>query len=127
MSTEKTPLVRVTQLHVLSIYVSDLQQAREFYMFHFGFEDAGEMPPGLLLKGGGAVLYLEAGHLSKATDEPLVEIAPCFGCESVRASWEALSGAGLHAPMPYTEFAPEFAMFAVSDPDGNRIEFAGRP
>lgn len=121
------PTTVVTQLHVIAIYVSDLQGAREFYKEHFGFEDAGEMPPGLLLKGGGAVLYLEADHLSRPLDEPVAEIAPCFGTESVRASWEALSAAGLHVLMPYTECMPGFAMFAVADPDGNRIEFAGRP
>jgi catechol 2,3-dioxygenase-like lactoylglutathione lyase family enzyme len=121
------PTVQVTQLHVLAIYVSDLQGAREFYKTHFGFEDAGELPPGLLLQGGGATLYLEEGHLARPMDEPVAEIAPCFGTESIQASFQALEAAGLHVLLPYTEFSPGFAMFAVADPDGNRIEFAGRP
>jgi hypothetical protein len=29
--------------------------------------------------------------------------------------------------MEYTEFAEDFAMFIVQDPDGNNIEFAGKP
>jgi catechol 2,3-dioxygenase-like lactoylglutathione lyase family enzyme len=126
---EAMATVTVTQLHVLAIYVSDLAGARDFYKSHFGFEDAGEMPPGLLLQGGGATLYLEEGRAPRAmAEEPLpAEICPCFGLESIKAGWEALSAAGLHVLMPYTEFAPTFAMFAVADPDGNRLEFAGKP
>ena len=123
------PTVTVTQLHVLAIYVSDLAGARDFYVTHFGFEDAGAMPPGLLLKGGGATLYLEAGRVTRAMDEdpPPGEICPCFGLESIKAGHDALVAAGLHVLMPYTEFASTFAMFAVADPDGNRLEFAGMP
>lgn len=121
--------VQITQLHVLAIYISDLQGARDFYTTHFGFIDAGGMPPGLLLAGGGATLYLEEGRVPRALgEEPATaEICPCFGLESIKAGWEALRAAGLHVLMPYTEYAPTFAMFAVADPDGNRLEFAGRP
>jgi catechol 2,3-dioxygenase-like lactoylglutathione lyase family enzyme len=123
------PTVSVTSLQVLAVYVSDLAGARDFYVRHFGFEDAGEMPPGLLLQGAGATLYLEAGRVPRAQGEepPPSEICPCFATASVRASHAALAAAGLHVLMPYTEFAPHFAMFAVADPDGNRIEFAGTP
>lgn len=124
------PTVQVTQLHVISVYVSDLQQAREFYKQHFGFDDAGEMPPGLMLKGGGAILYLEEGRQSfdHAQMEPLpAEVCPCFGLASVKAGAEALAAQGFPLVMPYTEFSPSFAMFAVVDPDGNRLEFAGQP
>lgn len=117
----------VTQLHVIAIYVSDLDGAVEWYGRHLGFRDAGAMPPGRLLEGGGAALYLEAGHLSRPMDEPVAEIAPCFGLESVRAGWEAAQAAGLHVLAPYQDFAPTFAFFAIADPDGNRLEFAGRP
>ncbi|MFA7330783.1 MAG: VOC family protein [Candidatus Delongbacteria bacterium] len=121
------PTTQVRQLHVLAVYVSDLEGAREFYKTQFGFEEAGEMPPGLLLQGGGATLYLEEGRLSRPMDEPVAEIAPCFGTESIRASFDSLAAAGLTILLPYTEYSPVFAMFAVADPDGNRIEFAGRP
>ena len=123
------PTTHVRELHVLAIYVSDLQGAREFYKTHFGFADAGEMSPGLLLSGGGATFYLEEGRVTRALDEepPPAEICPCFGTDSIKESWEALSAAGLHVLMPYTEFTPTFAMFAVADPDGNRLEFAGHP
>jgi catechol 2,3-dioxygenase-like lactoylglutathione lyase family enzyme len=106
-----------------------LAGARDFYTTHFGFTEAGGMPPGLLLEGGGATLYLEAGRAPRdmEPEPPSAEICPCFGLESVRAGWAALSAAGLHVLMPYIEFSPAFAMFAVADPDGNRLEFAGRP
>jgi len=123
------PTVQVTQLHVIALYVSDLDGACEFYQTHFGFRDAGEMPPGRLLEGGGATLYLEAGRRPREVgeDPPPAEVSPCFGIESVKAGWEAMTVAGLQVLMPYTQFAPGFAMFAVADPDGNRLEFAGKP
>lgn len=117
----------VTQLHVIAIYVSDLDGACAWYQTHLGLGDAGAMPPGRLLTGGGATLYLEAGHLSRPLDEPVAEIAPCFGLDSVRAGWEAARAAGLHILADYQEFAPTFAFFAIADPDGNRLEFAGNP
>jgi catechol 2,3-dioxygenase-like lactoylglutathione lyase family enzyme len=124
------PTVQVTQLHLISIYVSDLQGAADFYKTHFGFEDLGEMPPGLMLKGGGAVLYLEEGRQSfdHSDLEPLpAEVCPCFGLESIKAGAAAFEAAGLPLVMPYTEFSPDFAMCAVVDRDGNRLEFAGKP
>lgn len=123
------PTVSVSQLHLLSIYVSDLEGACEFYIKHFGFEEAEDMPPGKLLKGAGAMLYLEAGRVPRAQDEEPqpAEMCPCFGLESIKRGHQALEDAGLHVLMPYTEYAPTFAMFAVADPDGNRIEFAGKP
>ena len=121
--------VTVSQLRVLAIYVSDLEGACEFYIKHFGFEEAEDMPPGKLLKGAGAMLYLEEGRVPRAQDEEPqpAEMCPCFGLDSIRKGFAALEGAGLHVLLPYTEYGPSFAMFAVADPDGNRIEFAGKP
>ncbi|MDP6357635.1 MAG: hypothetical protein QF473_21135 [Planctomycetota bacterium] len=45
----------------------------------------------------------------------------------MKASYEALKAAGVNIALDYQEFAPTFALFQVSDPDGNLIEFAGQP
>jgi hypothetical protein len=55
------------------------------------------------------------------------EITVCFNSESIKSAYEELQQQHLNFTMEYTEFAEDFAMFIVQDPDGNNIEFAGKP
>jgi catechol 2,3-dioxygenase-like lactoylglutathione lyase family enzyme len=122
------PSTRVTDLNVLTIYVTDLDRSTEFYREHLGFEKVEDLPPGVLMKAGKVTLYLEAGRRTRRPDSPpTAEFSPCFATESVKASYESLESAGVHIAHPYREFSPTFALFRISDPDGNLIAFAGAP
>ena len=119
---------RVKDLNVLAIYVTDMERSRVFYSKHLGFEMAGDMPPGILMKSGQVTLYIEASRKTKRTDSsPTSEFSPCFATDSVKASHDALKAAGVTIVTPYQEFGPTFAFFRIADPDGNLIEFAGTP
>ena len=122
------PTVQVTGLNVVSIYVSDLEIAEAFYRDHLGFQRCEEMPPGILMKTHHVTIYLEPNR-GKRTTSPHseAEVGPCFACDSVKAASEALLVAGQTLVMNYQEFSPHFAMFQIQDPDGNLIEFAGKP
>jgi len=119
---------KVKDLNVLAIYVTDLERSREFYSKQLGFESAGEMPPGILLKSGQVTLYLEGGRKTKRSEtSPATEFSPCFAVDSVKAAHDALRAAGVRVVTAYQEFAPTFALFRIADPDGNLIEYAGTP
>ena len=122
------PTTRVKDLNVLAVYVTDLEHSKQFYIRHLGFEMAGDMEPGILLKAGQVTLYLEADRKTQRSDgTSTVEFSPCFATDSVKASHDALKAAGVRIVTPYQEFAPTFAFFRIADPDGNVIEFAGTP
>lgn len=122
-----------TGLQVLGVYVSDLERARAFYTEVLGFTQTGEMPPGLLLSAGGEnglTLYLEAGRTApEASVDSLLHpaFAPCLATASVKQAFETLKAKGVRMVSEYQQFGPEFAMFRCTDPDGNLIEFAGKP
>jgi catechol 2,3-dioxygenase-like lactoylglutathione lyase family enzyme len=56
------PVIKVTGLNVLSIYVSDLENAKKFYADMLGFTDGGEMGKGWLMNAGDVTIYLEPGR-----------------------------------------------------------------
>lgn len=123
--------VQISGLNVVSIYVSDLERAKAFYEQHLGFEDTGEeMPPGILMRAGDVMIYLEGGRQPrKVSDQSEAEVAVCFSTvrNSVHKVCDLLSAAGVKIAYPYREFTSHFAMFRITDPDGNLIEFAGHP
>jgi catechol 2,3-dioxygenase-like lactoylglutathione lyase family enzyme len=118
----------VRDLNVLAVYVTDLNRSVEFYGKHLGFTKVEDMEPGVLMSAGPVSLYLEANRTMKRADSaPAAEFSPCFATDSVRASYEALKAAGVRVVLRYSEVAPAFAVFRIADPDGNLIEFAGKP
>jgi len=120
--------VRVSDLNVLTVYVTDIERARTFYVERLGFEPGEDMAPGLLLRSGKVTLYMEAGRRNRQTESrEFPEFSPCFATESVKQSYETLKAAGVRIVEDYQEFAPTFALFKMTDPDGNLIEIAGRP
>jgi catechol 2,3-dioxygenase-like lactoylglutathione lyase family enzyme len=111
----------------LSIVV-DLERSETFYREILGFERSGEMEPGIIMKAGEVLIYLEVGLLPELVNtSSLLGFMPCFKTDSLRDSYEALKAAGIPMVSEYQEFSPEFALFTIADPDGHRIEFAGRP
>jgi len=118
----------VKGLSVLAIYVADLARAETFYFEHLGFEKTGDVDPGILMRAGDVLLYLEqtSETLDRTAGAPL-GFCPCFETASVKASFDALSEAGVPIQVPYQEFGPTFAFFRFADPDGNLIEIAGEP
>ncbi len=122
------PTTTVTSLNVLAVYVTDLEKSESFYRDQLGFHRTDEMPPGILIKSGDVTLYLEANRQTEKSDSSkAAEFSPCFATESVKASYEALRTSGVNMVVEYREFAPTFAFFLIADPDGNLIEFAGKP
>jgi catechol 2,3-dioxygenase-like lactoylglutathione lyase family enzyme len=120
--------VHVKGLQVLCAYVSDLDRSAKFYTEILGFRQIGEMPPGLTLRSGDLTLYLEPGRQSRAAEPgDYSEFSPCFETESVRSAYRILKDSGVSIYEDYREYSPEFALFKITDPDGNMIEFAGNP
>jgi catechol 2,3-dioxygenase-like lactoylglutathione lyase family enzyme len=120
--------VTVKGLNVLAVYVTDLARSEAFYREHLGFEKCQDMEPGILMKAGEVTLYLEACRQEpRGKGLRTVEFSPCFATDSVKGAYRALKAAGVPISVEYQEFAPTFAFFRISDPDGNLIEFAGKP
>lgn len=120
--------ITVKDLNVLAIYVTDLARSATFYSDHLGFEKCEEMEPGILMKAGEVTLYLEACRENERSGKATTaEFIPCFATDSIKGAYESLKAAGIPISTEYQEFAPTFALFRVSDPDGNQIEFAGTP
>ncbi len=124
------PTAEVNNLNTLAVYVSDLARAKAFYAEQLGFGPCDEMPPGVLLKAGEVTIYLEGGRKPKSS-APLseCEVSFCLGtaADSVKDACEKLKAAGVNIIEDYQELAPTFAAFRIADPDGNVIEFAGKP
>ena len=52
----------VTGINVISIYVSDLDRAREFYCDKLGLRFTGQNGPGIMLTCGECAFYVEPGR-----------------------------------------------------------------
>jgi catechol 2,3-dioxygenase-like lactoylglutathione lyase family enzyme len=120
--------VKIEKLQVLAIYSSDLERSKRFYIDHLGFEEAGQMPPGVLLAGGGMTLYLEGGREPRAGGalaHPC--ISPCLDPGGVREAHDRLAAAGVPIVEKLQVFGDQFAMTRIADPDGNVLELAGAP
>ena len=120
--------INVTGLQVISVFCSDLENSKNFYIDHLGFNNPQDMPPGILLYSGELTLYLEPGRQSRNPELlKFPEISPCFACDSVKEAYENLKNAGISIVSDYVEYEEQFAMFKIADPDGNLIELAGNP
>ena len=122
------PTVVVNDMHVLAIYVTDLEKSEAFYSEHLGFKKIQDMSPGILMKAGEITLYLEAGRAEdRDKSSSTTGFCPCFATDSIKTSFEAISDTGIPIASSYQEFDPSFAFFRIRDPEGNLIEFAGTP
>jgi catechol 2,3-dioxygenase-like lactoylglutathione lyase family enzyme len=118
----------VSGVNVIGIYVTDLKRALHFYQEQLGLSDEGEQGPGRMMRAGKMLIYIEPGRKNARTaGDSSGEITVCFSSESIKSAFDELQQQQLRFTMDYTEFTEDFAMFIVQDPDGNNIEFAGKP
>jgi predicted enzyme related to lactoylglutathione lyase len=119
----------VNDLAVISIYVSNLKEAKGFYVGVLGLEDKGDMGPGCMLALGDSSFLLEPGGENNLENQSMkfANTVVCFGVESVKQAYEEIEKSGIPITMKYSEYSPEYAVFMISDPDGNIIEMVGIP
>jgi catechol 2,3-dioxygenase-like lactoylglutathione lyase family enzyme len=124
---ETVPTIQTNGLQVIAVYVSDLARSVAFYRDHLGFGGEEPLGDGVLLKANSLSIYIEAGRTAPAGDAMTSPtVAMCLGAPSIRTAFDAATRARItHGPLQ--QFAPDFAMFRVADPDGLLIEFAGKP
>lgn len=119
--------IKVKDMNILAVYVTDIERAKAFYIELLGFEECEKVTPGILMRSGDVTLYMEGGREQKSESRKFSEFSPCFDTKSVRQTYEILKSSGVKVVEEYQEFAPTFALFKILDPDGNLIEFAGTP
>ncbi len=118
----------VTGVNVIGIYVTNFKRSMDFYTKILGLKDLGENGPGHMLDAGNMSIYLEESRKSTKIDAmSRADITVCFAADSVKSAYEKLLKKDVIITMEYEEYSPEFAMFIISDPDGNILEFAGNP
>lgn len=118
----------VTGVNVIAVYVTDMDKALEFYCGLLELKDTGELGPGRMLKAGDMSIYVEATRESAKEDAlNRADVTLCLAVDSVKKACTDLKASGVDICMDYIEYSPEFSMFMVKDPDGNVVEFAGRP
>ena len=118
---------QLRSIAVIGIYVSDLQEAKNFYINDLGFNDKGDMGPGYMLELGEMSFYLEPGRKKRIENQKLkdADITVCFNVESVKKTYEEFEKRQIPIVMKYVEYSADYAMFMISDPDGNIFEIAG--
>lgn len=108
--------------------VTDLDRAVTFYTDILGFTKGTDMPPGLILNSGKAMIYLEPGRITTDTEPNTTrEVSAVFATESVAAARKHLEARNVTMIGDYQQFGEDFAFFRFADPDGNVHEFGGRP
>lgn len=118
----------VTGVNVIAIYVTDLDAAREFYVDILGLTENHSSPPGVTLKAGEMLLYLEGKREGReSADTKYATTSIVFATESVKQTYKHLRKMNVPSMQEYVAYSDEFAMFRINDPDGNVIEFAGKP
>ena len=120
---------QLQSIAVIGIYVSDLQEAKNFYINDLGFNDKGNMGSGCMLELGEMSFYLEPGRKKRIENQKLkdADITVCFNVESVKKAYDDFEKRQIKIVMEYVEYSPEYAWFMISDPDGNIFEIAGNP
>ncbi len=121
--------IYVKDIATIGIYVSDLDRAKKFYVNGLGLKDKGDMGSGCMLELSGVSFYLEPGRKKRVGNQVLAyaDITICFSVESVKDVYREVGKREIPIVMNYTEYSSDYAMFMISDPDGNIIEIAGKP
>jgi catechol 2,3-dioxygenase-like lactoylglutathione lyase family enzyme len=117
-----------TGVNVVAIYVTDLKKAKDFYINILGLKEKDSTPPGVMLEAGDFPIYLEgdrSGKVNPGVKKPTTSVV--FETKSVKTAYERLKGQGVQIEQGYVAYGDEFAVFRISDPDGNVIEFTGKP
>lgn len=122
-------VIEIEDLNIIAIYVSDLERAIRFYTEILGFKKDYDNGPGVCLKVENVLsIYLEGGYSKKNDDHRQACVAMCLNPKGgLRGAWEKLKNSDVQTVGEYEEFGDQFSMFRIQDPDGNVIEFAGKP
>ena len=121
--------IELKKMHAIIVYVSNLKLAQAFYTQHLGFEFCEAMGAGIVMKGGGVLVFIEGGY-TKRENIPAREtdVSVCFNVNvGVRGAFEKLQNANVTIIVKYVELEPGFAYFRMADPDGNVFENSGEP
>jgi len=123
------PVIEVRRMAVITIFVSDMERSLRFYKEMLGFAEGEQMlSPGVTIEAGEIMLYLVADR--QAAERPLEtypEISLCFAVPGARDAFAKLRDAGAVIVGEYNEPSEYFASFRIADPDGNLLQFWGRP
>ena len=121
--------IQLEKLHAIILYVSDLKKAQGFYTDHLGCEFCEKMGAGIVMKGGGTILFLEGGYAKRETvPDKEADVSVCFNVKGgVRGAFENLKNASVTMVVDYQELEADFAFFRFADPDGNVFEISGTP
>jgi catechol 2,3-dioxygenase-like lactoylglutathione lyase family enzyme len=127
--TEETK-TRITQVRTVAVLVRDQDRALEFYVGTLGFEKRLDVPFG----SGGR--WVEVAPMGATTTIALVppgegqstgiDTGIRFTTEDTDADHADLLGRGVDADAEVLRFAGVPPMFAVRDPDGNRLVIVER-
>lgn len=121
----------ISGFNVIAIYVSDLARAKDFYVNVLGMkfdEKNSAGGNGVILHGGGLMFYVEGGRTHQVQPGMTANtISPTFASSSIRHAYNILKEQGVPIVEEYNQPNESFAMFRIADPDGNVIEFAGKP
>lgn len=121
----------ITNINTVSLYVSDQQRARDFYVDKLGFEvttdaDMGEMgrwievaPPG----AQSAFMLADAAKFQK-TDRIGDSADVTLSCSDVRALHADLTAKGV--PVTEPEAQPWGTFIKITDPDGHEFVVSGK-
>jgi catechol 2,3-dioxygenase-like lactoylglutathione lyase family enzyme len=123
------PTIQFEKMHAIVLYVSDLTKAKAFYIEHLGFEFCETMGSGIVMKGGGVLIFIEGGYTKRETVPAMeADVSVCFNVKGgVREAFEKLQKANVTIAAKYQEVEPGFAFFRFADPDGNVFEISGEP
>ena len=123
------PTIQFEKMHAIILYVSDLKKAQAFYTDQFGFEFCEAMGSGIVMKGGGVLLFIEGGYTKREDVSARVsDVSVCFNVKGgVRGAFERLKQSGVTIAAEYQEVEQGFAYFRMADPDGNVFEISGEP
>ena len=121
--------IQIEKMHAIVLYVSDLKKTQAFYAEQLGFEFGETMGEGIVMTGGGVLLFMEGGY-TKRERIPAREadVSVCFNVKGgVRGAFERLKQSGVTIATEYQEVEQGFAYFRMADPDGNVFEISGEP
>ena len=123
------PTIQLEKLHAIILYVSDLKKAQTFYADHLGFQFCEKMGAGIVMKGGGVILFIEGGYAKREkVPDKEADVSVCFNVKGgVRGAFENLQKASVAMVVDYQEIEPDFSFFRFADPDGNVFEISGEP